>query len=794
MHTLYGTAILTSRYGSVAQLAEQVTFNHLVTGSNPVGVTLFLKASTFICVEAFVFETHCLNRRIKNNRKGSGDSYSWALLSGMITHSAGIMSVEYKCREMTESEMKRNVYLEDIPLAEAQSAFQAALQAAGWWQPLAAEEIPVAQANGRIIASAVWAKISSPHYHASAMDGYALQAQDSEGATETQPLQFNLVNDWDTIPTVVRPIRPVNTGHPLPPWANAVVMIEHTQEVTLPDGRSGIELRASLPPWHHVRPMGEDMVATELVLPANHKLRPVDLGALAGSGHAMVSVYRQPRVAIIPTGSELVDAETAVANGVQPGQIIEYNSMVLAAQVAEWGGLPTRWPIVPDQFEAIQTAVREAAQMHDLILLNAGSSAGSEDYTAHVVQSLGELLVHGVAVRPGHPVILGMVANDKVTRGQGDSVTDSSDTFSPSHPVNQSPSHSVTPIIGVPGYPVSAALTGEIFVEPVLAHWQGQRPYQPATIQATLTRKLNSHTGDDDFVRVAVGEVNGRFVTTPISRGAGVITSLVRADGIVRIPRFSEGEDAGNEVTVHLYRAEPELRHTILAIGSHDLTLDLLAQFLAEKGGLRLSSANVGSLGGLVALRRGECHLAGSHLLDPETGVYNQSYIRRYLPHEEVVLVTLVGREQGWLVPSGNPKGIVGWAAAARDDVQLVNRQRGAGTRVLLDYKLSKLEIDPEQVKGYNREEYTHLAVAAAVASGTADLGLGIQAAARALKLDFVPLAHEQYDLVMTRRTYESERLRPLLDLLQDDSFKTAVAAMPGYDVSVMGQIVEIAP
>ena len=682
---------------------------------------------------------------------------------------------------MNENKLQRHVYLEDIPLDEAQTVFQAALQAAGKWQPLGAEEVPVSQANGRILASAVWAKLSSPHYHASAMDGYALRAQDSEGATETHPLSFTLVENWETPPTEPHPIRPVNTGQPLPPWANAVVMIEHTQQVELPDGRSGIQIRAALPPWQHVRPMGEDMVATELVLPANHKLRPVDLGALAGSGHATVSVYQQPRVAIIPTGSELVSAESVAETGIFPGQIIEYNSMVLAAQVAQWGGLPTRWPIVPDEFEAIQTAVHLAAEHHDLILLNAGSSAGSKDYTAHVVQALGQLLVHGVAVRPGHPVILGMLEI-------GDRRLETNKQSPISNP------RSLVPIIGVPGYPVSAALTGEIFVEPLLARWQGQRPYQPPTITATLTRKLNSHTGDDDFVRVAVGEVNGRFVTTPISRGAGVITSLVRADGIVRIPRFSEGVDVGSPVTVHLYRDARELAQTILAIGSHDLTLDLLAQFLAERGRMRFASANVGSLGGLVALRRGECHLAGSHLLDPETGIYNQSAVRRYLPGQEVVLVTLVGREQGWLVPAGNPKGIQGWAAAARDDVQLVNRQRGAGTRVLLDYELARRGLTPQQVRGYEREEYTHLAVAAAVASGTADFGLGIQAAARALKLDFVPLAHEQYDLVMTRQTYESDRLKPLLALLHDDDFKTAVAAMPGYDVSVMGTVVEMAP
>lgn len=659
--------------------------------------------------------------------------------------------------------MKRHIYLEDIPLDEARTAFSAALQAENLWQPLSAEIIPVSEANGRITAQAIFAKISSPHYHASAMDGYAVRAQDTHGATETSPKQLVLEagSAWAT-----------NTGHALPGWANAVIMIEHTQPVTLADGRSAIEIRAAVPPWHHVRPMGEDMVATELVLPANHKLRPVDLGALAGSGHAVVMVYGRPRVAIIPTGSELVAVETAVSDGINPGQIIEYNSLVLAAQVENWGGVPTRWPMIKDELEAIKTAVAEAAQKYDLILINAGSSAGSEDYTAHVVQALGKLLVHGVAVRPGHPVILGMIEPSWAAGGQG--------------------SRRV-PIIGVPGYPVSAALTGEIFVEPLLAQWQGQVAYEPPTLTATLTRKLVSPTGDDDFVRVSVGKVGEKVMVTPISRGAGVITSLVRADGIVRIPRFSEGADAGSEVTVHLYRTPREIEKTIVVIGSHDLTLDLMAQHLAERSGAwRLMSANVGSLGGLVALRRGESHLGGSHLLDPETGVYNESYVRRYLPGQEIVLVTLVGREQGWIVPPGNPKGLAGWADAANPDIQIVNRQRGAGTRVLLDYALTKLAITPEQVRGYGREEYTHLAVAAAVASGVADTGLGIRAAARALDLDFVPLAHEQYQLVMPKAHYQGKVLRPLLDLLHDDSFKTAVANLPGYDVTPMGEVVHL--
>jgi putative molybdopterin biosynthesis protein len=348
-----------------------------------------------------------------------------------------------------------------------------------------------------------------------------------------------------------------------------------------------------------------------------------------------------------------------------------------------------------------------------------------------------------------------------------------------------------TPVIGVPGYPVSAALTGEIFVEPLIRRWLGRPPAEPPTLRAVVSRKIMSPTGDDDFVRVTVGQVGERVIATPLARGAGVITSLVRADGIIRIPRFSEGLEAGAEVMVHLYRQPGEIARTVAAIGSHDMTLDLLAQFLAERApGFRLASANVGSLGGLVALKRGEAHFAGSHLLDPETGEYNWKYIDQYLPGRDVALVTLVHREQGLIVAAGNPKEIGGFEDLARGDVQFANRQRGAGTRLLLDFELGRRGIEAARVQGYDREEYTHLAVAAAVASRTADTGLAVRAAARALALDFVSVGWERYDLVIPREYYEGALLAPVLALLRDEAFRAAVSDLPGYDVREMGNIV----
>jgi putative molybdopterin biosynthesis protein len=649
-----------------------------------------------------------------------------------------------------------SVYLHDIPLPEAQKRLEEALKSAGRWGILGSEEIPLDEnALGRVLAEPVWARISSPHYHASAMDGFAVRAEDTVGAMPSTPrvMEYGAQAGY------------VDTGDPLPEWANAVIPIENVEPLDEAGGLSGemrrpaaIRIRAAVTPWSHVRPLGEDIVATQLVLPAGQTLRPVDLGAVAACGHERVKVSRKPRVAILPTGTELV----AIGQPLKAGDILEYNSLVLAAQVKEWGGEAKRWSITPDVFEQIQERVRQAAEESDLVLLNAGSSAGSEDFSAQVVESLGTLLVHGVAVRPGHPVILGMVK-----RKDGSQV----------------------PVIGIPGYPVSAALTGEIFVARLVAKWLGRQAAEPVRVKAAFTRKVTSPGGDDDYMRVAVGRVGGRLLAAPLSRGAGVITSLVRADGLALLPRGSQGAAAGEEVEVRLYRRPDEIERTIFSIGSHDITLDLMAQFLAEAD-RRLASANVGSLGGLVALRRGEAHLAGSHLLDPETGEYNLSYIAQYLPDTPVKVITLVGREQGLMVRQGNPKGLRSLEDLRREEVSFTNRQRGAGTRVLLDYHLSRQDIPEVAIRGYEQEEYTHLAVAAAVASGRSDCGMGIAAAAQALELDFVPLFQERYDLVIPVEHYESELLRPLLDLLEDKRFREAAAAMPGYDVSPMGTVV----
>ena len=636
---------------------------------------------------------------------------------------------------------KRRIYLEDIPLDEARAMLQAALAGVDRAAPLPGEPIPLDEALGRVTAAPVQAVLSSPHFHCAAMDGYAVSAATTVSARETRALPMRLGRD----------AFPVNTGDPLPAGANAVIMIENVNQAD----DSTILIYAAAAPWQHVRLMGEDMVSTETVLQINHQLRPVDLGALAGSGLQQVTVRRKPRVRIIPTGSELV----SIAQQPKRGQLIEYNSLILGSQIRDAGGEASVGAIVPDDEAALSAALADAiAAKPDLILILSGSSAGSRDFSATAIGDMGDVLVHGIAVRPGHPVIIGMAAG--------------------------------IPVIGVPGYPVSAALTGELFVVPLIRQWLGLTPPEAAVVDALSTQKIMSPIGDDDFVRVALAEIDGRLQATPLQRGAGVITSLVEADGLAHIPRFHEGVDRGGTLKVSLYRALSLIKRTLLIMGSHDPMLDLLATHLRTRStGQRLVSVNVGSLGGLIALRRGEAHLAGCHLFHPETESYNIPYVERYLPNEPVALVTFAQREQGLILPAGNPLGIA--SVADLSGARFINRQRGAGTRVLFDHLLAQHHISPADIAGYEREEYTHLAVAAAVADGIGDCGMGLRAAAEAMELDFIGLTWERFDLAIPQRYLETEAIEALLDVLRGDAFKRELGARSGYRSDATGRVVE---
>ena len=636
---------------------------------------------------------------------------------------------------------KRHVYLELKSLEEARRIFFSRFDPAGW---LGTEVIPTEEALDRVTAAPVFARLSSPAYHAAAMDGIAVRAEDTYGASQDAPRTLGLGQSAFEL----------NTGHPLPEGTNAVIMVEYVE----PLADDQVRIEAAAYPWQHVRKVGEDIVATEMVIPQNTRLGPYELGAVVASGHGRIAVKKRPRVHVIPTGSELVSIRDTEGAS-KPGQIVEYNSIMLQAMIRRAGGEAVVFDIVPDDYAAILDAVRRAAEDGtDLIIINAGSSAGSEDYTATVCTELGEVLVHGVTIMPGKPTILGVALG--------------------------------RPFIGNPGYPVSAVISFEQFAEPLLARLLGVRPEERLKVTVTPSQAFPSRLGLEEFLRVKLGRIGGEIVAVPLPRGAGSITTLTRADGIIRIPAESEGVGTEERVEAELLRTPAQIEGTLVAIGSHDNTLDLLADFIRRKDPtVTLSSANVGSLGGLLTLRRGFSHLAGSHLLDTRTGEYNVSYLREHLKGVPLRLVNFVYREQGFLVPKGNPKKILGFGDLVRDDVVLVNRQLGSGTRILLDYHLKQEGLDPARIAGYDREEFTHMAVAVDVLSGRADVGMGIYAAARALDLDFVPVTTERYDLVIPERFWGDQKVKVLLEVLGDEDFRTAVAALGGYGVQQMGEV-----
>lgn len=630
-------------------------------------------------------------------------------------------------------------YLNNIPLEQAKAEYIAKLTQLGM-RPRC-EKLPVMKACGRITAEPVYAKICSPHYHACAMDGIAIEARTSFGATETTPVCLS------TEQYIV-----VDTGDPLPESCDAVIMIEDV--VKCDDG--SVRLYAPAAPWQHIRQIGEDICAGEMILPEGIEITPAAIGSMIAGGCLEINVIKKPVVAIIPTGDEIVPPTTDP----KPGDILEFNSSIFSAMVEKWGGEANVYPIVPDKPEALKATLSDAISSCDAVLLNAGSSAGRDDYSVRIIAELGEVLYHGIAIKPGKPAILGYSGSKA--------------------------------ILGVPGYPVSGIIVIEELFKPVLEHLCGtSRDYYEYT-DAVLSRPVVSGLKYKEFVRVRMGCVNGKFIASPLSRGAGVVSSFMKADGILEIPQGCEGVSAGEKVRIKLLRPKAELENSVVVIGSHDPLLDELGNMLHKTNDqLYMSSSHVGSMGGIMAVRRGEAHAAGCHLLCEEDGSYNSAYIRKYFTNGKVRLVECVGRTQGIMVQKGNPLGIKSFEDLFRNKLRYVNRQKGSGTRILLDYLCKSKGYSPDNLYGYDREEFTHTAVAAQIAADSADAGLGIYSAAKMYNLDFVPVCTEQYDLLIPDYAWELPSVQELIAVLKSDEFKARLLEMGGYTVENPGEVRE---
>ncbi len=630
-------------------------------------------------------------------------------------------------------------YLTNVPLEKAREEYIQLLLDGGF--SAKTEVIPVEQSCGRITAKAVYAAICAPHYPASAMDGITLSASLTFGAGETSPVTLD-----ETQFTVV------DTGDPIPEGCDAVIMIEDV--VRQSDGK--VKLFAPAAPWQHIRQIGEDICAGEMILPSHSKISPAAIGSMLAGGVLKVEVLRPIVVGLIPTGDEIVPptADPKV------GDIIEFNSSIFASMLKEWGAESICFPIVPDKKELIAATLREAVEKCDAVVLNAGSSAGREDFSASVIAQLGGVLYHGIAIRPGKPAILGYCGSK--------------------------------PILGVPGYPVSGIIVMEELMKPLIDRWYCRCSEEKEYAEATLSRSILSGLKYREFVRVRMGCVGDKLMATPLSRGSGVVSSFMKADGILEIPQGLEGYEAGSKVKVKLLRPRQELNNTLVAIGSHDPLLDELGDMLhMAYPDTFMSSSHVGSMGGIMAVRRGETHIAGIHLLDEADGSYNTAFIKRYFPKGGVRLVECVGRTQGLMLQKGNPLGISSVSDLTKEGLRYVNRQKGSGTRILIDYLCKTQGIDTTKIYGYEREEFTHTSVAAQIVSGTADAGMGIYSAAKLYDLDFLPVCTEQYDLLIPDYAWDSPIVRRLIEILQSEDFKKRISALGGYEISQPGRVRE---
>lgn len=625
--------------------------------------------------------------------------------------------------------VKREKYIDNINVEEALSLFFSKINF-----KRKVEKVPSWDALDRITGDMILAEFSSPNYNAAAMDGIAVLSEKTITAREGAPLVLTEGEDYIY----------VNTGNPLPREYDAVIMIEDVSEVE--EGQLEIIIPAK--PWQHVRPVGEDIIKGEPVLFANHKIRPQDIGALLSAGIMKIPVYMRPKVGIIPTGTEIIENSKELSYG----KIMDSNSRMFSAMVTKWGGEPARVSPVEDNYEKLKGVISDAVEKNDIVIINAGSSAGTKDFTCDIIEELGEVLSHGMALKPGKPTILGIV--------QG------------------------KPVLGIPGYPVSAFVASEIFLKPLIENYLMQKKGKRPKAKARLSRAIPSSLKHREIVRVTLGYIDEVLTATPLARGAGVTMSLVKADALLVIPQNYEGYQKGEEVEVSLLNPMEEIEEYLVSIGSHDVVMDLIADEI------NLSSTHVGSMGGVSALKRGQTHLAPVHVLDEISGVYNDILLEKYFKDDDVVLVKGVQREQGLILPKGNPKNIKGVSDLLKEGITFINRQRGAGTRILFDYLLKKGNLDRSGINGYEREATTHMACATAVKSGSADAALGIKAAAQVMDLNFIPITFEEYDFLVKKETLSDNRMKIFLEFIKSPKFKEKVENLGGYKVIESGKLI----
>ncbi len=622
------------------------------------------------------------------------------------------------------------------------------------------EEVPLRDSYGRIVAEDVYAPIDIPPFDRAAMDGYAVRAEDTFGAEEDKPVRLKVVGrveagDRPKVEVKRGEAVEISTGAAMPKGSNAVVMVEYTS------AESGdVLVFRAVAPGENVIAAGSDIMAGELLVRRDTRLTAREIGMLSAVGIRNVKVYSKPVVAVISTGNELIDG-----GELEYGKIYDINSAMLCAVIEENGGRAAYLGIARDNEEEIRKKIEEGLKTADIVLTSGGTSAGIGDMIYRILGEVGEVIVHGVAVKPGKPTVIAIAKNK--------------------------------PVFGLPGYPTSAFMIFEIFVAPLIRRMSGVSR-DDSRLKAKLSSRVFSALGRREFLPVNV--VKGESYTAyPVTGNySAAVSKLGEADGFIEIPESRAFVEEGEEVEVKLFSTLKPA--DIIIIGSHCVGIDVLLELMRKDGPFTSKVINAGSSGGLAAIRRGEADIAGVHLLDAETGEYNIPYIKRY-GLRDVVLVKGYMREQGFIVAKNNPKKIKGFEDLLRDDVTIVNRNQGSGTRILLDMHLSKIaerkgvELDEltREIDGYTIEAKSHTAVAVAVLMGKADAGLGIRSVAERYGLDFIPVRGEEYDFLIRKERFEKDVVRLFLDTLKSEEFKRELEKrLPGISVyDRTGEIIE---
>ncbi len=624
--------------------------------------------------------------------------------------------------------------------------------------PIGEEEVALEDAYGAVLAEDVYSGIDVPGFSRAAVDGFALIAQDTFGADEEEPRALRIIGSVRAGEEPGFEIEPglaaeIATGAPMPGGANAVLMVEYTQT-------KGDELLVfkAVSPGENVTPMGNDIMAGELVLRRGQRISSKEAGVLAAIGRRRVRVFRRPKVAIISTGDELAEPGEALSFG----KIYDVNSFSLSYAVLENGGSPLRLGSVGDDPRRIEGALRDALRRADVIITSGSTSAGSGDVIYSLLDRLGSpgLLVHGLKVKPGKPAAIAVVDGK--------------------------------PIFGLPGYPTSAMIIFTALVAPIIRSMAGLGGGAEGVRQrAKVAKRIASAKGRAEFLPVhLVRSESGEALAYPILKGSGAITSFSMADGFVRVPEDQEFLEGGEEVEVELFGRDYRPADLVL-MGSHCIGVDILLGIIRKRNpNLIAKVINVGSLGGIQAVRDGAADIAGIHLLDKETMRYNLPFLERYGLVGRAILVRGYRRQQGLIVRKGNPHGIRGFEDIIHKGLKFVNRNAGSGTRLLIESWIKEIServgIDAgslkARVKGWGFEVNTHSAAASSVARGLADAGVGIRPAAEAHGLDFIPLAEEEYDFLIPASRIEKDSVKEFLSALRSDDFKRELEAkLPGF-------------